>query len=71
MRHVAYRGETKGIQDLVGKPEERRQFATPGVDGSIIFTLLRQDGLLIKCPQFPHVLNTLNVQHYNIFLLTF
>ena len=42
-----------------------------GVDGSIILTLLRPDGLLIKYPQFPDVLNTLNVQPRNIFLLTF
>jgi len=42
-----------------------------GVDGSIILTLLRWDGLLIKYPQFPDVFNTLNVQHHNIFLLTF
>ena len=42
-----------------------------GVDGSIILTLLRQDGLLIKYPQFTDVLNTLNVQPYNIFLLMF
>ena len=41
-----------------------------GVDGSIILTLLRPDGLLIKYPQFPDVLNALNVQPHNIFLLT-
>ena len=29
MRHVAYGGEMKRIQGLVGKPEEKRQFATP------------------------------------------
>ena len=34
-------------------------------------THLRLDVLLIKYPQFPDVLNTLNVQLYNIFLLMF
>ena len=34
-------------------------------------TLLRPGGLLIKYPQFPDVLNTLNVQPHNIFLLAF
>ena len=36
-----------------------------------ILTLLRPDGVLIKYPQFPDVLNTLNVQPHNIFLLAF
>ena len=34
-------------------------------------TLCRADGLLIKYPQFPDVLNGLNVQPHNIFLLMF
>jgi len=33
-------------------------------------TLCRPDGLLIKYPQFPDLLNALNVQTHNIFLLT-
>jgi len=33
-------------------------------------TLCRPDGLLIKYPQFPDLLNALNVQPHNIFLLT-
>ena len=35
-----------------------------------ILTLCRPDGLLIKYPQFPDLLNALNVQPHNIFLLT-
>jgi hypothetical protein len=33
-------------------------------------TPCRPDGLLITYPQFPDVLNTLNVRPHNIFLLT-
>jgi len=33
-------------------------------------TPCRPDGLLIKYPQFPDLLNPLNVQPHNIFLLT-
>jgi len=33
-------------------------------------TLCRPDGPLIKYPQFPGILNALNVQPHNIFLLT-
>ena len=36
----------------------------------IKLTHCRLDGLLIKYPQFPDVLNALNVQPHNIFLLT-
>jgi len=35
-----------------------------------LLTLCRPDGLLIKYPQFPDLLNALNVQPHNIFLLT-
>ena len=35
----------------------------------VILTPCRLDGLLIKYPQFPDILNTLNVQPHNIFLL--
>ena len=36
----------------------------------VILTPCRPDGILIKYPQFPEVLNSLNVQPHNIFLLT-
>jgi len=35
----------------------------------VVLTLCRPDGLLIKYPQFPDLLNALNVQPHNIFLL--
>jgi hypothetical protein len=37
----------------------------------LLLTPCQPDGLLIKYPQFPDVLNTLNVQPHNIFLLMF
>jgi hypothetical protein len=35
-----------------------------------ILTACRPDGLFIKYPQFMDVLNALNIQPHNIFLLT-
>jgi len=39
------------------------------VDDCNTLTPCQMDGLLIKYPQFPDVLNALNVQPHNIFLL--
>ena len=68
MRHVAYGGEQKAYRVWWVNLKKRDNLQHLGVDGSIILTLLRPDGLLIKYPQFPDVLNTLNVQPHNIFL---
>ena len=49
-------------------------YATPSEIRLVIrlpLTHCRPDGLLIKYPQFPDVLNGLNVQPHNIFLLMF
>ena len=62
-RKVPFKCPEKSINSSVVQPATKMLWR-------IILTLLRLDGLLIKYPQFPDVLNALNIQPHNIFLLT-